>query len=90
MRRGGTRRPSAAANTAGGGGHGAGSVLLSPLYPTASVREKAEEGEKETGKGLIGGCRMDLPGPTTSVGTRIDYSVGPWDYPACTARYMMA
>jgi hypothetical protein len=27
-------------------------------------------------------CRMDLPGPTTSVGTRTDYSVGPWDYPA--------
>jgi hypothetical protein len=25
-------------------------------------------------------CRMDLPGPTTSVGTRTDYSVGPWDY----------
>jgi hypothetical protein len=33
---------------------------------------------------------MDLPGPTTSVGTRTDYSVGPWDYPACAtlkARY---
>jgi hypothetical protein len=27
-------------------------------------------------------CRMDLPGPTTSVGTRTNYSVGPWDYPA--------
>jgi hypothetical protein len=26
-------------------------------------------------------CRMDLPGPTASVGTRTDYSVGPWDYP---------
>jgi hypothetical protein len=26
--------------------------------------------------------RMDLPGPTTSVGTRTDYSVGPWDYSA--------
>jgi hypothetical protein len=25
-------------------------------------------------------CRMDLPGPITSVGTRTDYSVGPWDY----------
>jgi hypothetical protein len=23
-------------------------------------------------------CRMDLPGPTTLVGTRTDYSVGPW------------
>jgi hypothetical protein len=22
-------------------------------------------------------CRMDLPGPTTSVGTRTDYSMGP-------------
>jgi hypothetical protein len=33
---------------------------------------------------------MDLPGPTTSVGTRTDYSVGPWDYLTCTARYLMA
>jgi hypothetical protein len=33
---------------------------------------------------------MDLPRPTTSVGTRTDYSVGPWDYPACAARYLMA
>jgi hypothetical protein len=37
-----------------------------------------------------GNCRMDLPGPTTSVGTRTDYSVGPWDYPPCAARYLMA
>jgi hypothetical protein len=36
------------------------------------------------------GCRMDLPGPTTLVGTRTDYSVGPWDYPACAARHLMA
>jgi hypothetical protein len=35
-------------------------------------------------------CRMDLPGPTTSVGTRTDYSVGPWDYPACAARHLKA
>jgi hypothetical protein len=35
-------------------------------------------------------CRMDLPGPTTSVGTRTDYSVGPWDYPACATRHLMA
>jgi hypothetical protein len=35
-------------------------------------------------------CRMDLTEPTTSVGTRTDYSVGPWDYPACTARHLMA
>jgi hypothetical protein len=38
-------------------------------------------------KGL---CRMDLPGPTTSVGTRTDYSVGPWDYPACATRHLKA
>jgi acyl-coenzyme A thioesterase PaaI-like protein len=37
-----------------------------------------------------GCCRMDLPGPTTSVGTRTDYSVGPWDYLTCAARYLMA
>jgi hypothetical protein len=35
-------------------------------------------------------CRMDLPGPTTSVGTRTDYSVGPWDYTACATRYLKA
>jgi hypothetical protein len=33
---------------------------------------------------------MDLPGPTTSVGTRTDYSVGPWDYLACTTQHLMA
>jgi hypothetical protein len=35
-------------------------------------------------------CRMDLPGPTTSVGTRTDYSVAPWDYSTCVARHLMA
>jgi hypothetical protein len=34
-------------------------------------------------------CRMDLPGPTTSVGTRTDYSVGPWDYLACATRHLI-
>jgi hypothetical protein len=33
---------------------------------------------------------MDLPGPTTSVGTRTDYSVSPWDYSACVTRHLMA
>jgi hypothetical protein len=33
---------------------------------------------------------MDLPGPTTSVGTRTDYSVGPWDYPACATWHLKA
>jgi hypothetical protein len=33
---------------------------------------------------------MDLPRPTTSMGTRTDYSVGPWDYPTCAARHLMA
>jgi hypothetical protein len=33
---------------------------------------------------------MDLPGPTTSVGTRTDYSVGPWDYSTCATRHLMA
>jgi hypothetical protein len=35
-------------------------------------------------------CRMDLPGPTTSVGTRTDYSVGRWDYSACATWHLMA
>jgi hypothetical protein len=37
----------------------------------------------------LGACRMDLPGPTTSVGTRNDYSVSPWDYSACATRHLM-
>jgi hypothetical protein len=35
-------------------------------------------------------CRMDLTGPTTSVGTRTDYSVGPWHYSTCATRHLMA
>jgi hypothetical protein len=38
----------------------------------------------------VTGCRMDLPGPTASVGTRTDYSMGPWDYSACVTRHLMA
>jgi hypothetical protein len=34
-------------------------------------------------------CRMDIPGPTTSVGWT-DYSVGPWDYLTCATRHLMA
>jgi hypothetical protein len=37
-----------------------------------------------------GACRMDLPGPTTSVGTRTDYSVGSWDYSAWATQHLMA
>jgi hypothetical protein len=33
---------------------------------------------------------MDLPGPTTLVGTRTDYSVGPWDYSTWATRHLMA
>jgi hypothetical protein len=32
---------------------------------------------------------MYLPEPTTSVGTRTDYSVGPWDNSACATRHLM-
>jgi hypothetical protein len=39
---------------------------------------------------LVHLCRMDLPGPTTLVGTRTDYSVGTWDYPDCAARRLIA
>jgi hypothetical protein len=33
---------------------------------------------------------MDIPGSTTSVGTRTDHSVGPWDYPTCATWHLMA
>jgi hypothetical protein len=46
--------------------------------------------ERGRGRGRGPRCRMDLPGPTTSVGTRTDYSVGPWDYPACATRHLKA
>jgi hypothetical protein len=42
------------------------------------------------GNGRFEGCRMYLPGPTTSVGTRTDFSVGPWDYPTCAPRHLLA
>jgi hypothetical protein len=32
--------------------------------------------------------RMDILGPTTLVGTRNDYSVGPWDYLTCATRHL--
>jgi hypothetical protein len=32
---------------------------------------------------------MDLPEPTTSVGTRTDYSVSPWDYLTWVTRHLM-
>jgi hypothetical protein len=32
---------------------------------------------------------MDLLGPTTSVGSKIDYSVGPWDYSAWAAQHLL-
>jgi hypothetical protein len=35
-------------------------------------------------------CRMDIPEPTTLVGTRTDYSVGPWDYSTCATRHLLA
>jgi hypothetical protein len=33
---------------------------------------------------------MHIPGPTTPMGTKTDYSVGPWDYLTCTTRHLMA
>jgi hypothetical protein len=32
---------------------------------------------------------MDIPGPTTPVGTRTDYSVDPRDYSTCATRHLM-
>jgi hypothetical protein len=36
------------------------------------------------------GCRMDIPGPTTQVGIRTDYLVGPWDYSTCATWHLLA
>jgi hypothetical protein len=56
------------------------------VWPAAEARPDGGR----TGDWRRGECRMDLPGPTTSVGTRTDYSVGPWDYPACATRHLKA
>jgi hypothetical protein len=39
---------------------------------------------------VLGGLSYGPPWPTTSVGTRTDYSVGPWDYTTCATRDLMA
>jgi hypothetical protein len=59
--------------------------LLAKFIITCTLKDKLS-----TWLCLIKGFRMDLPGPTTSVGTRTDYSVGPWDYPACATRHLKA
>jgi uncharacterized damage-inducible protein DinB len=33
---------------------------------------------------------MDLPRPTTSMGTRTNYSVRPWDYSAWAEQHLLA
>jgi hypothetical protein len=55
--------------------------------PDARLRLFIQGREDWLEEGLLV-CRMDLPGSTTSVGTRTDYSVGPWDYPACATRHL--
>jgi hypothetical protein len=39
---------------------------------------------------VLGACRMDIPGPTTQVGTGTNYSVSPWDYSTCATRHLLA
>jgi hypothetical protein len=39
---------------------------------------------------VLGGLLYVPPWATTSVGTRTDYSVGPWDYQAWAARHLLA
>jgi hypothetical protein len=56
-----------------------------PRHPDAWHRQSS----RQRAYARRSSCRMDLPGPTTSVGTRTDYSVGPWDYLTCAARYLM-
>jgi hypothetical protein len=69
-------------------------VTIKNKYPLPRIEDLFDQmrGAKVFSKVDLrsGYCRMDLPGPTTSVGTRTDYSVGPWDYLTCAARYLMA
>jgi hypothetical protein len=60
--------------------------------PVADLLVDAAAGHKVISfmDGNAGYCCMDLPGPTTSVGTRTDYSVGPWDNPARATRHLKA
>jgi hypothetical protein len=81
-----------------GGGGGVGGVAvdgerLGPTRECATGERSAHSATRDAesaGACTVPICRMDHPGPTTSVGTRTDYSVGPWDYPTCAARYLMA
>jgi hypothetical protein len=34
-------------------------------------------------------CHTNIPRPTTHVGTRTDYSVGPWNYPTWAAQHLL-
>jgi hypothetical protein len=49
-----------------------------------------KDGITTSSKEQLRSCCMDLLGPTTSVGTRTDYSVGPWDYSTWAARLLLA
>jgi hypothetical protein len=65
-------------------------LILKP-YTKFEFKSNKQTRSRRRGESLPGKpCRMDLPGPTTSVGTRTDYSVGPWDYSTCAARHLMA
>jgi ribonuclease HI len=75
---------------------GASSGVLMKCIPRQEGKDILEKihkgvcGNHASSHTLVSKCRMDLPGPTTSVGTKTDYSVGPWDYLTCAARYLMA
>jgi hypothetical protein len=57
-------------------------------YPTLVTLRLPARRQAVPTRSLV--SRMDIPGPTTLVGTRTDYSVGPWDYSTCVARHLMA
>jgi hypothetical protein len=56
--------------------------------PTCRVQEPARAASR--GIPSRENYHMDLLGPTTSVGTKTDCSMGPWDYSTCAARYLLA
>jgi hypothetical protein len=60
------------------------------MHIRASLYTLFRSGKTRSTPPLRHACRMDLPRPTTSMGSMSDYSVDPWDYSTWVTRHLMA
>jgi hypothetical protein len=70
------------------GDGGAGAWPPPPQEPGGDVVDGEQQHRRQ--RRNYPGCRMDILEPTTLVGARTEYSVGPWDYSTCATRHLMA